>query len=441
MTPASPLPEPLFPSLAGRRGEIGPQQVARHQQGRLQGAMVEAVARHGYATTTVGELVALAGVSKSTFYEHFGGKQECFLATFDEIVTQASERVGVAYRSETGFRERLRAAMEAFVEIVAEAPAATALVVVDSLSLGAAGVGPRERSVEAFELMFRQSFAQAPERGEVSQVTTRAIVAGIRRVVYRCLREGRPEKFRDHAEELLEWALAYQRPGVAPGSAATSIALSTPTKTSAKESQTDAPSWDEPPDSRRSRAELTQRERIVRAAALVATDNGYESLSIPAISAAAGTSNQTFYEHFASKEEAFIAAFDALAGQALRAGTAAAAARRGDWIESVGAGIRGLLEFIVANRLFAHLAIFQLPTAGADALDHADATARRFTSFLEPDALPDGLGAPVPAVVIEAIGGGVWAVIQHEIAHERVASLPQLAPQIARIVLAPLGAR
>ena len=56
--------------------------------------MVEAVARHGYAGTTLRELVRLAGVSKTTFYEHFESKQECFLATFDEIITQVTERVG-----------------------------------------------------------------------------------------------------------------------------------------------------------------------------------------------------------------------------------------------------------------------------------------------------------------------------------------------------------
>jgi AcrR family transcriptional regulator len=53
---------------------------------RLEGAMVEAVARHGFAGTTLRELVGLAGVSKSTFYQHFESKEDCFLATFDQII-------------------------------------------------------------------------------------------------------------------------------------------------------------------------------------------------------------------------------------------------------------------------------------------------------------------------------------------------------------------
>ena len=70
--------------------------MARNQRGRLQGAMVEAVARHGFADTTLRELVSLAGVSKSTFYEHFESKQDCFLATFDYIGLEVERRVDEA---------------------------------------------------------------------------------------------------------------------------------------------------------------------------------------------------------------------------------------------------------------------------------------------------------------------------------------------------------
>ena len=55
--------------------------------------MVEAVSDHGYPGTTLRELVSIAGVSKSTFYEHFESKQACFLATFDEVVARVTERV------------------------------------------------------------------------------------------------------------------------------------------------------------------------------------------------------------------------------------------------------------------------------------------------------------------------------------------------------------
>jgi AcrR family transcriptional regulator len=191
--------------------------------------------------------------------------------------------------------------------------------------------------------------------------------------------------------------------------------------------------WSEPPDSDRSREQLSQRERIVRAAARVVVDLGYEKLSIPKISAAAGTSNQTFYEHFRGKQDAFFAAFEALAADCLQHAAAAfgAAATRP---ESVGAGFRAMLEYVAGNELFARLAFFELPTAGPEALDRADAVMDVFASqFGPPD---ETVGEPFPALLMDAISSGIWEVIQYEITHDRVATLPDQAPEITRIALA-----
>src|SRR3954452_13838898 len=57
--------------------------VLASQRGRMLAAMADAVARTGYAGTTVADVVAGAGVSRKTFYEHFSDREECFLAAFD----------------------------------------------------------------------------------------------------------------------------------------------------------------------------------------------------------------------------------------------------------------------------------------------------------------------------------------------------------------------
>jgi AcrR family transcriptional regulator len=68
--------------------------VASNQRARLYGAMIEMVANRGYEASTVVESCVLAGVSKRTLYERFlGGKQECFLATYDIIVRRAEMRI------------------------------------------------------------------------------------------------------------------------------------------------------------------------------------------------------------------------------------------------------------------------------------------------------------------------------------------------------------
>lgn len=426
---------PLFPRLSS-----GPRlpaaQVAKHQKARLEGAMVEAVARHGYAGTTVRELVALAGVSKSTFYEHFESKQDCFLATLDAILSESARRVGTAYRQPGNFRAKMVAALGAFMQLVVEEPAAASLAAVESLTLGSAGVSHRERSSEMFEQIARQGFENAPTEQPVPEIAIRAIVTGLSGVVYRRLRSGNADQLPQLVEVLVDWALVYQRPdGEAVIEAMAAAARPAPAEVMAA-AEDGKPEWDEPPDSAASRRALSQRERILRASALVVFDRGYEALSIPAISAAAGTSNQTFYEHFASKREAFLAAFEILAAEALSYSLAGFRAA-GDTPAAIGAGLRALTEHIARNRMFARLAFFEVPAAGPAALDRADQILDTITSFLEPDLAPSGVGAPPPKVVLGAISTGIWSVIQREIAQGRGDSLPELTPELTRVALAP----
>lgn len=412
-------------------------EVARHQRARLEGAMIEAVARHGFASTTIRELVTLAGVSKSTFYEHFEGKEDCFLATFDGIMAQLTEEVVAAYEPPGEPRERLLRALDRFTAIVAERPEAISFVTVDSLTLGAAAVARREKSWEGFETIAREHLSPAAGDAEASELTVRAVVAGTTGVIYRCLRGGRGAELRELVEPLIDWAFSFAQPdseGVRDAIAAAERPAPAPP---AREPAADLPGWEEPPDSPLSRSSLSQRERIVRAAVRVVVERGYGALSIPAISATAGTSNQTFYENFNSKRDAFLAGYENISAEALQR-TSAALDQAQDGPEAVGSALRALCEYIAGNELYARLAFFELPTAGPPALDRADETIDLLVSFLERGQEERGDAEPLPRVVLEATAAGIWFVIQREIAHDRRRSLPDVAGQLARIALVPL---
>jgi AcrR family transcriptional regulator len=425
-----------YPRLRSGPHRLSAEEVGAHQRARLEAAMVEAVARHGYAATTLRELVGIAGVSKQTFYQHFDSKQECFLATFDAIVAEATGLVGGAYRSRKDFRERLIAALGAFMELVIERPDAATLVGVESLTLGTAAVEHRERGSEPFEEMVSQSFQHSRSRIAVSRTVVRAVVAGWRGIVYHRLRAGTEGELSGLVTEMADWALCHQRrPSAALNAAVRAVEVS-PALDLAPASPVPLT---EPPDSPRSRAELPQRERIVRGAARVVVERGYEALSIPTISAAAGTSNQTFYQHFESKRDAFLEAFDLTCGDALR--HAAVAFGAGDGRpEAIGTALRGLLDYIASHELFAQLAFFELPTAGPVALDRADEGLDAFTAYLRAPLAPKGIGGPVSDVVIEAIGTGSWAVLQHEIAHGRREQIAAVGPDLCTVALAPFAA-
>jgi len=412
-------------------------EVARHQKDRLEGAIVEAVARHGFASTTVRELVTLAGVSKSTFYDHFESKEECFLATFDSIVGEVAEEVAQAYAGDGDERERLVAALRRFIEIVVERPEDAAFAIIDSLTLGSAGIAHRERAWEAFEQVAREYFDNNASSQPVSDLTVRAIIAGISGVVYQYLRNGKTKELPGVVEPLIDWALSYQAPDTELVRRGV-VAAEQPPSPEAGGEEEETLGWEEPPDSPLSRASLSQRERIVRAAARVVVERGYESLSIPAISAAAGTSNQTFYENFNSKRDAFIAAYEIASEKALRI-CVEAFESGADGPASIGAVLRALTEHIARDEMYARLAFLEMMTAGPPALDRSEEVMNAVLAFVEARKGTKELWSKVPRVVLEATAGGIWFVIQREVAHGRDDSLPGKTPELARLALLPVA--
>ena len=431
-------PKPIFPQLSGRGRTLGPERVAAHQRGRLEGAMVEAVARDGYGKVTVNQLVALAGVSKSAFYREFAGKEECFWATFETILVAAGERVVAASEGQEGFPERLAASARALVELIAEQPGAAHLAAVDSLSLGTAAVAPRERGAAMLEALLARGFAEDPRAGEVSELNVRGIIGGLREVVYRRLATGELERLDSDIGTLVEWVLSFgdgatkgpASPGARLVKAVGPVEITLP--------DGEQLPWSEPANSPRSRKTLSQRERIMRASAQVAAAKGYGKLGVAAISAQAGTSNATFYENFASKEEAFLAAFDAL-GQRLVGVAARALGERKGPFEAGTAGLLALLSHFATDSLLRKLAFFELAAAGPPALWRAEATLNVLMGFMEPDVLPPEATVRPPRVVIEATAGGMWGIVQHEVSAGRAESLPELAPQLIDFALVPFG--
>ena len=78
----------LRPGAGTERAEV-----VRNQRDRLFAAMVAVVSEKGYEATTVADLVALSGVSRSDFYKHFASKQACFVAMVEALVEPMLETI------------------------------------------------------------------------------------------------------------------------------------------------------------------------------------------------------------------------------------------------------------------------------------------------------------------------------------------------------------
>jgi AcrR family transcriptional regulator len=170
----------------------------------------------------------------------------------------------------------------------------------------------------------------------------------------------------------------------------------------------------------------------------VVAERGYEKLSIPAITGAAGVSNQTFYEHFNSKQEVLLEAIDAQGRRAVsRIGAVISA--NWAWPDAILAGFQELLGYLAENPLLARLPFIEVLAAGPAAMDRVDAVLESLTLLFAPREVPAQVGAPLPDIVVEAICGGIFVVIQHEIAQGRTETLPDILPEIIFVALAPFA--
>src|SRR5437764_7737243 len=123
------------PLPTGMHG-LDPEVVKSDQRERLRNAMLELIARKGYARVRIVDLAKLARVSQPTFYSLFGDKEELFVSAYDEIAERTATTAIAAYASDVSEGARLLVAMRAYGELAAAEPEAMSLLV-----LGAFGAG------------------------------------------------------------------------------------------------------------------------------------------------------------------------------------------------------------------------------------------------------------------------------------------------------------
>jgi AcrR family transcriptional regulator len=91
-----------------------------------------------------------------------------------------------------------------------------------------------------------------------------------------------------------------------------------------------------------------QRLRILAGMLRVLPRHGYPATTIGHITGEAGVSRGAFYQHFASKEECFLATYD-LAGQWFCERVERAVAGEGEWRARLRAGASEALRLLAAN--------------------------------------------------------------------------------------------
>jgi AcrR family transcriptional regulator len=157
------------------------------QWGRLICAMTDAVAEKGYAETSVADVIARAGVSRRTFYEHFTDKEDCFLAAYDVGGAATYEAMVKAGEGIEDWREMLDAVFTTWLEVLDADLAFTRAYMVEFWAAGDAARERwkirRDRTAGLLKTLHKRARKDDPSIEPVSDTVIAAVVGGVNRVV------------------------------------------------------------------------------------------------------------------------------------------------------------------------------------------------------------------------------------------------------------------
>ena len=383
--------------------------VARNQRQRLFAAMVAVVAEKGYAATRVADLLELSGVSRSAFYDHFKGKQECLLAAVDALVAPTIEVISTASDEPPG-EARAQQALAAFVELVVDQAAASRMCMVELFAAGPEAMAEIDRVTDSFQALVAEALEQIPGREKMPPGIVRAIVGGLAKVIHTRLYRGDEADLVELVPQMRNWAVSYlpppqplRRPRLRPPPAPPRVEGYDPA------------------------------ERILRALASVVAEKGYPATTVTDVAARASISLSTFYAHFDDKEEAMLAAADSGSSQML-ATTLPAFRRAPDWPHAVRGAFGAMFAFCAAEPEYTTLGAIDVYAAGRGALEQRDQVMQGMEALLVPGYERNPEASPIAA---EAIGGAIYSMIYDQAKRGGPESMQEIAPLAAYITLCP----
>ena len=186
-----------------------------------------------------------------------------------------------------------------------------------------------------------------------------------------------------------------------------------------------------------------QRERLVAGLAEAIAENGYSGTTIAHITKHAAVSRRTFYEHFSSKDECFVAAYDTVMNE-LRERVTKGFEEADDWPHAVRDGIAAMLEFLAAEPHLARLCMVEALVAGPVVVERYDAAIQSFVPYFQSgrEGRPPEVLARLSPTTEEALVGGMVSLISRRIIAGKTEQLEELLPDLVEFTLTPyLGSK
>lgn len=184
------------PKLARGVNRLPTEVVLASQQSRIVAGTANAIAAKGYASASVADIIAFAGVSRTTFYQLYKDKESCFLACFEALADSHYEAVEKALAEPLPHPMRLIGGLQAYLgrvdanaqfarAFIGEAEAATP-------AIREAFLRSRGRLEAGLRSWFEVAKRDHPELQQPSATTFEMVNTGLGGLVVNCARAERP---------------------------------------------------------------------------------------------------------------------------------------------------------------------------------------------------------------------------------------------------------
>lgn len=131
-------------------------------RGRLLEGMAAAIRERGFRETTVADVVRQARTSRRTFYEHFAGKQDCYIALLRESNAEMITAIAAAVDPHAPWDAQVQQAIGAWIGASESEPAITLSWIREIPSLGEDARQLQRDFLEAFIVLI-QTLTDNPE--------------------------------------------------------------------------------------------------------------------------------------------------------------------------------------------------------------------------------------------------------------------------------------
>lgn len=181
---------------------------------RLLDGLEASIAEHGYAKTTVAEIVRRARTSRRTFYEHFDSRETCLVELLSDANADQIRQISAAVDPSAPWQKQVRQAVEAWIS---SAEARSALMVSwirDVPALGAATRRLQRDAMDSFIDMVGTLGAtdefRAAGVGPVSRQRIIMLLGGLRELTAITVEEG--GRMSDVTDEAVDASVALLSP-------------------------------------------------------------------------------------------------------------------------------------------------------------------------------------------------------------------------------------